>query len=147
MSGKVRDEVRDKLDLAFDDIGERNVKSIARPIRIFRVRPRGVVQARNRLALGCARRHRLGQRQFPRGLGQQPHRGRNRQERHHWGGGLIGACSWRADALERHSFARAPEKLAGQDFTQAATMGCPPPAGAYQAMADLSRLGAWRCLG
>jgi adenylate cyclase len=34
----VRDEVRDKLDIAFDDLGEQQVKNIARPVRVFAVR-------------------------------------------------------------------------------------------------------------
>ncbi len=34
----VRDEVRDKLDLAFEDAGEQQLKNIARPVRVFRVR-------------------------------------------------------------------------------------------------------------
>jgi adenylate cyclase len=33
----VRDQVRDKLDLAFEDMGEQQVKNIARPVRAFRV--------------------------------------------------------------------------------------------------------------
>ncbi len=33
----VRDQVRDKLDLAFDDMGEQQVKNIARPVRVYRV--------------------------------------------------------------------------------------------------------------
>src|SRR4029077_5261309 len=37
ISRKVRDEVRDKLDLAFEDVGEQQVKNIARPVRVFRV--------------------------------------------------------------------------------------------------------------
>ncbi len=37
ISRKVRDEVRDKLDLAFEDLGEQQVKNIARPVRVFRV--------------------------------------------------------------------------------------------------------------
>jgi adenylate cyclase len=37
ISRKVRDEVRDKLDLTFQDIGEQLVKNIARPVRVFRV--------------------------------------------------------------------------------------------------------------
>ncbi len=35
----VRDQVRDKLDIAFEDMGEQLVKNIARPVRAFRVRP------------------------------------------------------------------------------------------------------------
>ncbi len=33
----VRNEVRDKLPLVFEDLGEIKVKNIARPIRVFRV--------------------------------------------------------------------------------------------------------------
>jgi adenylate cyclase len=38
VSRVVRDEVRDKLDVAFDDLGERQVKNIARPVHAFAVR-------------------------------------------------------------------------------------------------------------
>ena len=37
ISRKVRDEVRDKLDLAFEDLGEQQGKNIARPVRAFRI--------------------------------------------------------------------------------------------------------------
>jgi class 3 adenylate cyclase len=37
VSRVVYDEVRDKLDLAFDDLGEQQVKNIARPVHIYRV--------------------------------------------------------------------------------------------------------------
>jgi class 3 adenylate cyclase len=40
VSRVVRDQVRDKLDVAFDDMGERQVKNIARPVRVYRVGPR-----------------------------------------------------------------------------------------------------------
>jgi TolB-like protein len=33
----VRDEIRDKLDFAFDDMGEQNLKNITRPMRVFAV--------------------------------------------------------------------------------------------------------------
>src|SRR5438132_7001961 len=33
----VRDQVRDKLDFAFEDLGKQQVKNIARPVRVFRV--------------------------------------------------------------------------------------------------------------
>ena len=33
----VRDQVRDKLDLVLEDLGEHQVKNIARPVRVFRV--------------------------------------------------------------------------------------------------------------
>jgi adenylate cyclase len=38
VSRVVRDQVRDKLDLAFDDLGEQALKNIARPLRVYRVR-------------------------------------------------------------------------------------------------------------
>jgi adenylate cyclase len=37
----VRDQVRDKLDFAFEDAGEQRVKNIARPLRVYRIRPGG----------------------------------------------------------------------------------------------------------
>ena len=40
VSRVVRDQVRDKLDFAFDDKGEQQVKNIARPVRVYRVGPR-----------------------------------------------------------------------------------------------------------
>ena len=38
VSRVVRDQVRDRLDYAFDDMGEQSVKNIARPVRVYRVR-------------------------------------------------------------------------------------------------------------
>jgi TolB-like protein/class 3 adenylate cyclase/Flp pilus assembly protein TadD len=37
ISGGVYDQVRDKLNLPFEDIGEQTVKNIARPVRAFRI--------------------------------------------------------------------------------------------------------------
>jgi adenylate cyclase len=37
VSGTVRDHIGDRLDLAFDDIGEQDLKNIARPVRVYRV--------------------------------------------------------------------------------------------------------------
>ena len=37
VSAAVRDQVGDRLDVTFEDLGERIVKNIARPIRIFRI--------------------------------------------------------------------------------------------------------------
>jgi adenylate cyclase len=37
VSAAVRDQVGDRLDVGFEDLGEQNVKNIARPIRVFRV--------------------------------------------------------------------------------------------------------------
>jgi adenylate cyclase len=39
----VRDQVRDKLDFAFEDAGEQQVKNIARPLRVYRVRTGRIV--------------------------------------------------------------------------------------------------------
>jgi adenylate cyclase len=40
VSGVVRDQVRDRLDIAFDDLGEQQVKNIARPVHVYRIGPR-----------------------------------------------------------------------------------------------------------
>lgn len=37
MSRSVRDQVRDKLHLIFEDMGEQQVKNITRPVRVFRI--------------------------------------------------------------------------------------------------------------
>src|ERR1700746_706522 len=37
VSRVVRDQVRDKLELSFEDMGEQQVKNIARPVRIHRI--------------------------------------------------------------------------------------------------------------
>jgi adenylate cyclase len=34
----VRDQVRDRLDFAFEDLGDQQVKNLARPVRVYRVR-------------------------------------------------------------------------------------------------------------
>ena len=41
ISAKVHEEVRGKLDCAFEDMGEQTVKNIARPVRAYRVRSDG----------------------------------------------------------------------------------------------------------
>lgn len=38
VSRAVHDQVRDRLDLIFEDLGERELKNIARPVRVYRVR-------------------------------------------------------------------------------------------------------------
>jgi TolB-like protein/class 3 adenylate cyclase len=38
VSRVVRDQTRDKVDVAFEDLGEKSVKNIARPVRLYRVR-------------------------------------------------------------------------------------------------------------
>jgi adenylate cyclase len=42
LSRVVRDQVRDKLDFVFEDLGEQEVKNIARPVRVYRVREAGI---------------------------------------------------------------------------------------------------------
>ena len=37
VSRVVRDQVRDKVDFGFEDLGEQQVKNIARPVRVYRV--------------------------------------------------------------------------------------------------------------
>jgi TolB-like protein/class 3 adenylate cyclase len=41
VSRVVRDQIRDKLDFAFEDMGEQSVKNIARPVRVYGLRPEG----------------------------------------------------------------------------------------------------------
>jgi TolB-like protein/class 3 adenylate cyclase len=41
VSRVVRDQIRDKLNAAFDDMGEQQVKNIPRPVRVFRVLAEG----------------------------------------------------------------------------------------------------------
>ena len=38
VSRVVRDQVRDRLEIAFDDMGQQQVKNIARPVRVYKVR-------------------------------------------------------------------------------------------------------------
>src|SRR5207237_5702333 len=42
ISRAVRDQVRDKLPVAFDDLGEQSVKNIARPVRLFGLNPQAI---------------------------------------------------------------------------------------------------------
>src|SRR5438477_6576622 len=42
VSNTVHDHVRDRLPFAFEDLGEQQVKNIARPVRVYRVRDVGV---------------------------------------------------------------------------------------------------------
>ena len=41
VSNTVHDQVRDRLPLVFEDLGEQQVKNIARPVRVYRVRDLG----------------------------------------------------------------------------------------------------------
>lgn len=42
VSAKLRDEVGRKVDFSFDELGERRLKNIAAPVRVYRLRPRGL---------------------------------------------------------------------------------------------------------
>jgi adenylate cyclase len=42
VSRTVRDQIRDKLPHSFEDLGEQNVKNIARPVRVYALRPEAV---------------------------------------------------------------------------------------------------------
>jgi TolB-like protein/class 3 adenylate cyclase len=42
ISRTVRDHIRDKLAYAFEDLGEQSVKNIARPVRVYALRPEAV---------------------------------------------------------------------------------------------------------
>jgi adenylate cyclase len=42
VSRVVRDQVRDRLDFAFEDLGEQQVKNIARSVRIYALRPAAI---------------------------------------------------------------------------------------------------------
>src|SRR5207249_4052051 len=42
ISRVVRDEIRDKLPYPFEDKGEQSVKNIARPVRVYALRPEAV---------------------------------------------------------------------------------------------------------
>lgn len=44
VSRVVRDQVRDKLDYKFEDMGEQQVKNIARPVRVYALRLEGVAE-------------------------------------------------------------------------------------------------------
>src|ERR1700730_11712398 len=48
VSRVVRDQVRDKLDIAFEDGGEQRVKNIARPVHVYRISIAGHVPASTR---------------------------------------------------------------------------------------------------
>jgi TolB-like protein len=44
VSGRVQEDVHGRLDIAFEDTGERQLKNIARPVRVYRVRLNGTAQ-------------------------------------------------------------------------------------------------------
>ena len=58
VSGIVHDQVRDKLDVAFKDMGEQQFKNIARPVHVWRVKLGGNPEAAAPLPLPDKRRSR-----------------------------------------------------------------------------------------
>jgi adenylate cyclase len=44
ISRTVRDHIRDKLAYQFEDMGELSVKNIARPVRVYALRPEAVAE-------------------------------------------------------------------------------------------------------
>src|SRR5690242_9971761 len=44
VSRVIRDQVRDRLDCTFEDLGEQQAKNIARPVRVYRVRERTTIK-------------------------------------------------------------------------------------------------------
>ena len=46
VSNTVHEHVRDRLPFAFEDLGEQQVKNIARPVRVYRVRDAGSIGSR-----------------------------------------------------------------------------------------------------
>ena len=45
ISSKVYEEINGRIDLAYQDIGEQQLKNIARPVRVYRVRPNSLAPA------------------------------------------------------------------------------------------------------
>src|SRR5262245_33997622 len=45
VSGRVQEDVRAKLDIAFEDAGEQQLKNIAWPVRVYRLKARGATTA------------------------------------------------------------------------------------------------------
>jgi adenylate cyclase len=62
VSGVVRDQIRDKLPLLLDDMGEQSVKNIARPVRVYALPPEAIADlpASSGLVSVSHRRHAAG---------------------------------------------------------------------------------------
>src|SRR5205823_7469666 len=61
VSGTVRDHIRDKLPYLLEDTGEQSVKNIARPIRVYPLRPKAVADlAAPNIPAETPRRRRTG---------------------------------------------------------------------------------------
>jgi len=50
VSGRVQEDAAGKVDLAFEDMGEQQLKNIARPVRVYRVRSQAVRRLHGRIA-------------------------------------------------------------------------------------------------
>ena len=48
VSGRVQEDAQGKIDIAFDDAGEQQLKNIARPVRVYRARLEGALHNRRR---------------------------------------------------------------------------------------------------
>src|SRR6266446_6924073 len=61
VSGTVRDHIRDKLPYPFEDRGEQSVKNIARPVRVYALRPEAVADLpASSVPIAAPRRRRSG---------------------------------------------------------------------------------------
>ena len=66
VSNTVYDQVRDRLPFLFEDLGEQQVKNIARPVRVYRVRPeRPLPSPPPQAGEGSARSARVGAAELP----------------------------------------------------------------------------------
>ena len=60
VSRTVRDQIRDRLPYSLDDMGEQSVKNIARPVRVYTLRPEAVAELPSTSAPTSAPRQRRG---------------------------------------------------------------------------------------
>ncbi len=60
VSARVQEDAAGRLDLAFEDMGERALKNISRPVRVYRVRPEGPLPSPPPLAGEGNRAQRVG---------------------------------------------------------------------------------------
>jgi adenylate cyclase len=51
VSGRVQEDAQGKLDIVFENAGEQQLKNIARPVRVYRIRPNGASKTATELAL------------------------------------------------------------------------------------------------
>jgi len=56
VSGTVSDHIGDRLPYAFEDMGEQSIKNIARPVRVYALRPEGAAAVPARVLPSRARR-------------------------------------------------------------------------------------------